>query len=446
MSSAGERHAYSLERSLQWTLGVLVVVVLLSLTGSALWIGREGAERFVASRLAHDAEALITALDLKRGEVGSSLPPVYSQPFSGHYYWVRLEEGGGRRSRSLWDYPLEVDTLAPGETTLDLYDGPENQRLLLWRAGFEKQGTRFTVAVAEDLTPLLGTLRLLLWVGVGLSVLGTLILLLVQRWLLRRGFRQVTAVRSDLRRLDAGEIDRLREDVPEEIQPLVRELNQFIDAWRSHLQRSRQALGNLAHALKSPLNLILLHHGEDPDDPVAEQAARMRELIDRELRRARLAGGGSPGRCFRPHEDIPDLVAGIRTLYQDRSLEITTEIHAPERLPFDEEDMLELLGNLLDNAAKWARHCVHLGLHWGEDLRVLVEDDGPGVEPAAAKVLSARGSRLDESIPGHGLGLSIVQEVVRMHGGRIDLGRSERFGGFAARIELPAPRKHGHRV
>jgi signal transduction histidine kinase len=172
----------------------------------------------------------------------------------------------------------------------------------------------------------------------------------------------------------------------------------------------------------------------------------MRELIDRELRRARLAGGGSPGRCFRPHEDIPDLVAGIRTLYQDRSLEITTEIHAPERLPFDEEDMLELLGNLLDNAAKWARHCVHLGLHWGEDLRVLVEDDGPGVEPAAAKVLSARGSRLDESIPGHGLGLSIVQEVVRMHGGRIDLGRSERFGGFAARIELPAPRKHGHRV
>jgi len=446
MSSAGERHAYSLERSLQWTLGVLVVVVLLSLTGSALWIGREGAERFVASRLAHDAEALITALDLQSGEVGAPLPPVYSQPFSGHYYWVRLEEGRVQRSRSLWDYPLEVDTLAPGETALELYDGPDEQRLLLWRAGFEKQETRFTVSVAEDLTPLLGTLRLLLWDGVGLSVLGTLILLLVQRWLLRRGFRQVAAVRSDVRRLDAGEIDRLREDVPEEIQPLVRELNQFIDAWRSHLQRSRQALGNLAHALKSPLNLILLHHGEDPDDPVAEQAARMRELIDRELRRARLAGGGSPGRCFRPHEDIPDLVAGIRTLYQDRSLEITTEIHAPERLPFDEEDMLELLGNLLDNAAKWARHCVHLGLHWEEGLKIQVEDDGPGVEPEAAEVLSERGRRLDESIPGHGLGLSIVHEVVRMYGGWIGLGRSERLGGFTARIELPTSRKHGHRV
>jgi signal transduction histidine kinase len=320
---------------------------------------------------------------------------------------------------------------------MDLHDGPQDQRLLLWRGGFEKQGLSFTVAVAEDLTPLLGALWLLLWVGVGLSLFGALTLLLVQRWLLRRGFAQVAAVRTDLQRLDAGEIDRLREDVPEEVQPLVRELNQFIDGWRNHLQRSRQALGNLAHALKSPLNLILLHHPETLNDPVAEQAIRMRGLIDRELRRARLAGEGSPGRRFRPHEDVPDLVAGIQTLYKDKPLEISTDIDTPKRLPFDEEDMLELLGNLLDNAAKWARGRVRLSLRWGEGLQVLIEDDGPGVEPDAAEVLSTRGSRLDESVPGHGLGLSIVQEIVRVHGGRVSFGRSEKLGGFASTVKLP---------
>jgi len=440
MYSVARRHTGSLERRLQWALGSLAVVVLLSLTGSALWIGREGAEQFVASRLAHDAEALIAGLDLQKGEIGGPLPPVYNQPFSGHYYWVRFGDGRVRRSRSLWDHRLDVETVAPGSSLLEITDGPRGQRLLLWRAGFEKQGIDFTVAVAEDLTPLLGTLQRFLWVGLGLSLLGVVILLLVQRWLLRRGFAQVATVRADLQRLDAGEIDRLREEVPEEVQPLVRELNQFIDAWRNHLQRSRQALGNLAHALKSPLNLILLHHPETRKDPVAEQAVRMCGLIDRELRRARLAGEGSPGRRFRPREDIADLIAGIRTLYKDKSLEIHTDIDTPKRLPFDEEDTLELLGNLLDNAAKWARRRVHLSLRWGEGLRIVVEDDGPGIEPDAAEVLSTRGSRLDESIPGHGLGLSIVQEIVRVHGGHLHFGRSEKLGGFASTIDLPGAR------
>jgi len=433
----GKARTGSLERSLQWALGLLVVAVLLSLTGAAVWIGQEGAEQFVASRLTHDAEALIAGLDPKSGEIGGPLPPVYHQPFSGHYYWVQFDGGRLQRSRSWWDHPVEIDDLAPGENALQLESGPQGQRLLLWRAGYEKQGVVFTVAVAEDLTPLLDVLWWLLWVGIGLSLFGVLTLLSVQRWLLRRGFRQVAAVRADLQRLGAGDIERLREDVPAEVLPLVRELNQFIDAWRNHLQRSRQALGNLAHALKSPLNLILLHHAERTNDPVAEQALRMHGLIDRELRRARLAGEGSPGRHFRPHVDVPDLVVGLKVLFQEKSLEISTDIDTPEHLPFDEEDMLELLGNLSENAAKWARRRVYFSLRWDDGLRILIEDDGPGVEPDAAKDLSTRGTRLDEKTPGHGLGLSIVQEIVRVHGGRLSFGCSKRLGGFAACVELP---------
>jgi hypothetical protein len=303
----------SLERSLQWTLGLLVLAALLSITLAGVWIIRQAAEQFVASRLAHDAEALIAGLTPGAGEIGRPLPPVYRQPFSGHYYLVTFDDGESLRSRSLWDYGLDAEPLAPGETALDLRDGPRSQRLLQWRAGYEKGGRQFTVAVAEDVDPLLGELRRLLIVGVGASILAALTLLLIQRRLLRRGFRRIDAVREDIRRLDCGETDRLSDKVPAEVRPLVRELNQLIDGWRSHLARSRNALGNLAHALKSPLNLILLHHAEARDDPVAAQAIRMRDLIERELRRARLAGERSPGRRFRPREDIEDLVAGLHT-------------------------------------------------------------------------------------------------------------------------------------
>ena len=429
----------SLERSLQWTLGILVLAVLLSLTAAGTWILLHGLEQFAASRLAHDAEALIAGIPAQGLEIERPLPPVYSQPFSGHYYLVRLGDGRAIRSRSLWDHPFEAANLAPGETRLDLHSGPQGQRLLLWQAGYERQGSAFTVAIAEDLNPLLRALARFLYLGIGLSLLGALILLAVQRWLLRRAFRQIDAVRTDVQRLTSGAITRLREDVPAEIRPLVGEMNLLIAAWRAHLERSRASLGNLAHALKSPLALILQLAGSEGHGAVREQAERMRTLVDRELKRARLAGGGAPARRFRAREDGEDLIATVNALYADKGLDIAANIHAPAHLPFDQEDMLELLGNLLDNAAKWARGCVRLSLDATETLHILVEDDGPGVEPAEAEILLSRGSRLDETTPGHGLGLAIVGDIVRLHGGELRFGRSESLGGLAVKVELPIP-------
>lgn len=435
----GQGRTGSLERSLQWTLGLLVLAALLSITLGGVWIIRQAAEQFVASRLAHDADALVAGLNPGASEIGRPLPPVYRQPFSGHYFVVTFDDASPLRSRSLWDFTLDIARLPPGKTALDVREGPRSQHLLLWRAGYEKGGRPFTVAVAEDIGPLLGELRRLLIVGVGASFLAALTLLLIQRRLLRRGFRRIDAVREDIKRLDSGATDRLSEEVPAEVRPLVRELNQLIGAWRSHLARSRNALGNLAHALKSPLNLILLHHAERGDDPIAAQALRMRDLIERELRRARLAGEHSPGRRFRPREDIADLVESLHTLYADKTITITTDIEAPEQVVLDQEDMLELIGNLIDNACKWAKRRAHLTLRVGEVLLLMTDDDGPGVEPGESALLAMRGERLDEGTPGHGLGLAIVGEIVRMHGGSLELGRSQRFGGFAARVELPYP-------
>jgi len=420
-------------------LGILVLAVLLSLTAAGTWILLQGLEQFAASRLAHDAEALIAGIPAQGVEIERPLPPVYSQPFSGHYYLVRLGDGRAIRSRSLWDHPFEAANLAPGETRLDLHSGPQGQRLLLWQAGYERQGSAFTVAIAEDLNPLLRALARFLYLGIGLSLLGALILLAVQRWLLRRAFRQIDAVRTDVQRLTSGEITRLREDVPAELRPLVGEMNLLIAAWRAHLERSRASLGNLAHALKSPLALILQLAGSEGHGTVREQAERMRTLVDRELKRARLAGGGAPARRFRPREDGEDLIATVNALYADKGLDIAANIHAPAHLPFDQEDLLELLGNLLDNAAKWARGRVRLSLDATGPLHILVEDDGPGVEPAEAEILLSRGSRLDETTPGHGLGLAIVGDIVRLHGFELRFGRSESLGGLAVKVELPIP-------
>jgi len=429
----------SLERSLQWTLGLLVLTVLLMLTAAGAWMLARAAEHFAATRLAHDAEALVAGLDAQTSQVDRPLPPIFQQPFSGHYFVVRFADGRVLRSRSLWDHPFEVAPLPAGATALERREGPLGQRLLVWGAGYARGEDAFTVAVTEDLRPLHEELRAFLIAALLLSLLGIGVLLLAQHRLLRLGFRRIDAVRADVQRLANGEVDRLGESVPAEVRPLVRELNALIDGWRDHLARSRNALGNLAHALKSPLNLILLYR-EGPHDPVAEQAERMRSLIERELRRARLAGERSPGRRFRPHADIADLVDGIRTLYAERDLAITTEINAPERLAFDQDDMLELIGNLLDNAAKWAAGRVELHLRAGRDgLQLSIDDDGPGIPEESAAALTLRGGRLDEAVPGHGLGLAIIGDIVQMHGGEIRLERSPKLGGLSASVGLPDP-------
>lgn len=416
----------------------MIVVVLVGLTGVAAWLGRESMEAFIASRLAHDAEALIGRLDTRGRNIAQALSPIYRQPLSGHYFVIRFEDGHELRSRSLWDHAWSIEPLPPGTTAVTRVKGPQEQRLLVWRGGYEKQGVAFTVAAAEDISPVVHALWRFLEIGMLVAIIVAAVFLWVQRALLRRGFQRLETVRADLGRLRRGEAVKLREDVPSEVRPLVREINELIDSWAAHLERSRNALGNLAHALKSPLGLILQHSESHPGNgPVADQAKRIRQLIDRELRRARLAGKSTAARRFAPRRDLADMVATIRTLYAGKDLELDTRVEAPEHLPFDQEDMLELLGNLLDNAAKWAKRRLRVTLVAKEELRIRVEDDGPGVDPTAAEQIMGRGSRLDESMPGHGLGLAIVGDIVGLYGGGLSLVRSQDLGGLAAVVELP---------
>ncbi len=355
-------------KSLEGRLQLGLVVTLVVLMGLIWLIGsqalRNMTEGFVASRLEHDAEGLLAAMMIDRGGMRlrwRRINQVYSQPLSGLYYVIRFDDGHTVRSRSLWDQSLEMPELAPGETRRELVQGPADQRLLLLLNGYRKSGRNLTLGVGEDMTPIYDERDYFMrWFAV-LAVGGLLVLLLVQSLAVRRSFRRLKRVREDMHRLEQGQVVELSEDVPSEVRPLVQEFNHLLRLLSQRLERSRNALGNLAHALKGPLNLLTQYFdasGSDPVDSGRQQAAlqteRIRQLVERELKRARLAGKDLFSRRFHPVEELPDLIAVLRQVHRTKAVSVHHQIDEGIEPFGDREDMLELLGNLLDNACKWA--------------------------------------------------------------------------------------------
>ena len=414
-------------------------------------------ESYVAGRLGHDTESLLSALTLMPdGKVSLDLNrvnPVFQRPFSGHYYDIRVSSAPSSapgsqtpslRSRSLWDEDLPDVSAGVGESILSHLDGPLGQELLLRTSGFDKQGHRIIIAMAEDLSPLNANVwefrKRYAWVSV--VILAALIAL--QTGIVRVSLRPLRQAREDLARLERGEVQRINSEVPAEIIPLVDELNRMVQVMSARLERSRNALGNLAHALKTPLTLLT----RLADDPALERSTALRErllqhvsslnrLVERELKRARLAGGAMPGQQVDLQQEIGSLVVALKRIHHDKRLDIQCDIRDGARFPGDREDLLELLGNLMDNACKWAKERVLVTLEQGEKLTLRVEDDGPGCPGDLLDDLLRRGVRVDESRAGHGLGLAIARDVVTSYGGEIQLGRSAALGGFEAVIDLP---------
>jgi len=439
--------------SLEGRLQLGLALSLLLLIGGIWWLGQEALQRtadaFVLSRLQHDADALIAAFHSNRlGEprVGQRhLTPVYNQPYSGHYFALETSDAKRLRSRSLWDWDLPVRPMAVGETSTWRTAGPSGQRLLVWGGGFSKGGHDFSLAVAEDVAPLDAELRSFQWWLAGIAAAALVLIILLQRFVVTQAFRRLQPVYRDMECLERGEAVTLTEAVPREILPLVRKLNRLLELFGQRLERSRNAAGNLAHALKGPMNLMQqrLNARNRPLYPetrqiLEEQLARIQRLMERELKRARFAGAGAPGRQFDPAAELPTLVQLLQRMYPDKALEIELQLDTPAPLSADREDMLELLGNLLDNACKWADSKVLCRVAQIDGATVLtVEDDGPGCSDAELEAIGNRGVRLDESVSGHGLGLSIVKDIVGLYGGSIACGPSDALGGFRACVTLP---------
>ncbi|HSG04927.1 MAG TPA: sensor histidine kinase, partial [Nitrospiria bacterium] len=365
--------------------------------------------------------------------------------FSGYYYVVGSEDHQ-IRSRSLWDQDLGVSSLEAGERVILRDAGPQGQRLLVAAGGYEKQGALLTIAVAEDLSAVEKQIRdfQIIYGGVSLALLVFLILL--QRWIVRAGLAPVENARKEVAALERGEIFQIDENAPAEVRPFIREINQLLDAMRRRLKRSRNALGNLAHALKGPLSILVqlgdreeLKRHPEIQSELLRQTGLLKDRMDRELKRARLAGGRQTGLPVGLKEEIGYLIDALGKVYREKQVAAKSEIPPTAVFYGDREDFLELLGNLLDNAFKWSKGRVRLTVSEGEGVRLTVEDDGPGCLPEEVERLSRRGERLDETVDGHGLGLSIVREIVEQYSGQIEFGRSESLGGFAVSVSFPPP-------
>ena len=439
--------------SLQARLGVGLVVTVLALF-AAQWVVvnlslRTLTEHYFASRLTHDVEGLLAGMDFdddgrpvvaaERGD------PIFKRPLSGHYYQI-ISGDYVVRSRSLWDHSLTVKPIAVGSHKLTTTKGPQQQPLVMFVAGYEKRGHVLTIAVAEDYSPIEHEFGAFQWRYILITFAVLLGLIVLQIWVVRRSLRPMLWLRRDVRRLERGEIQRLKREVPAEVVPLVEEINHLIVILGERLERSRNALGNLAHALKTPLTALdqLLNSEELNAHPQLQ--ARLRgqseiigSFIQRELKRARLAGAATPGRRFDLSRELPPLLEALKQIHHAKNLAV--EWHIPPELsyPAEREDMLELFGNLLDNACKWAADKVIFDVMEGPGLSFSVEDDGPGAPQEQLAQLSERGVRLDESVGGSGLGLSIAREIVAYYRGEMGFERSPRLGGFRVWVRLPPP-------
>ena len=369
--------------------------------------------------------------------------PRFAAPLSG-YYWQVMGGPKPLRSRSLWDSQLRLPTDEPksGQTHMHQIAGPDGRLLLVVERRFvpEGGGAGFRVAVASDLSRLRRA-RDDFAADLAPSLAVLAVVLAAAMWAqLTLGLRPLGKLRAEVAAISQGRARRLPDAAPAEVRPLVAEVNGLLEAQDLTVERARARAADLAHGLKTPLAAIandaarLRAEGEAEIARSLEAAAEtMRRHIERELARARLSGSSRDRSAPAPARSVVESLVAIlkRT---ERGERIEFRVETPEALawPMDRSDLTEALGNLLDNATRYARSVVRVSAP--SAVEIDVEDDGPGVAPDREALIRQRGGRLDES-GGAGLGVAIVQDILDAYGGGLLFERSP-LGGLKVRLML----------
>ncbi|GAA4327671.1 HAMP domain-containing sensor histidine kinase [Pigmentiphaga soli] len=447
-------------RSLLARLGcaaALLIALALAVGGAGLTlIFDRQMERRAAAELGLYAKAL--AAQLRIGDGGrpelEAVPaePRFDQPYSGLYWQIDTPAGRSLRSRSLWDYALPARPGQPGEAPVrHRLDGPEHAALLAVSRTIVTDDApgapTATITVALDYADLAAERRSFLELLVpALAGLG-LLLALAMAGLLYLALRPFRGLRADLQAIHAGRRRTLSRDVPDEVQPVVDDLNRLIAFQDAALERACAQAGDLAHGLKTPLAVLgaMARDARRQGQPgvageIEGQVDLMRHHVERALARARAGMTAAVGR--RATADVGRTLASIlralRTLPDAQALRWEVALpSSPLRFAGDDGDLTEILGNLLDNARKWARRHVRVSAD-GRDghFTLTIEDDGPGL-PDDVAVRIERGRRWDESRPGSGFGLAIARDLAEAYQGSLGFSRSP-LGGLAVAVSLPA--------
>lgn len=422
-------------------------------------------EQHVETRIAAELQGQLNQLAAGlETDADGKLQPVaelgdrrYAQPYSGIYWQIDPAEGPRQRSRSLWDYELALprDELPDGSVHRHGVAGPQGATLFAVERGLTlaaPSGTmpvRIAVAVdRREIDEATSEFRTVLWrslVVVGSSLFAAFALML------HIGLLPLQTLQRSLRRVHAGKSATVEGAFPTEIQALVEGMNRLLDQQRQSLARARERAADLAHGFKTPLSLLaaiardLERTGAaTPAQEIESQVDAMGRHVRRELARARVAGGERDDHAAVLVKPVAEkIVATMRRIGGDRDLAWSVESSADAAFAGDETDLMEMIGNLAENAGKWALSKVVVSVAVrGDRLDILVDDDGPGIPDGAGVAALQRGKRLDESAEGTGLGLSIVDKAVAAYGGEIDLSKSP-LGGLRARLILPGAKLTG---
>ncbi len=448
---------FTKSRSLQKQLFTSLLVGVLGILTLFWWLSQSTihhiTEDYLLSRLSHDTDTIERHLQFKEGVWSLNLEgigPIYATPNSGHYFVIRTPNQT-IKSPSLGDHPLYLKPFKPPKNnrrlseklSVQIYEtsGPVEAWVLVRGIQLHKNNLPIEIYVSEDHTPIqLMLLRFDLFFGL-LTILMLIALYFLQGWLIKRAFHQLTPLESILRDFNLGhEVAIVPEDYPLEVRALIASLNAALEQSSLQFQKSRQFNGNLSHSLKTPLNLIFqlldapaLQNSPELQRNLKQQSEKILTLIERELKTDRIAH----------HQVITpvslqalmvDLIPSFEQLYREKEVYFQVGIQTTAWLSMEKEDAFELLGNLVDNACKWCKKTVVIGYD-GQTLTI--EDDGPGATPEQLTLLQERGYRTDETKPGHGIGLSIVKELVVAYQAEIVFTRSP-LGGLRVQIIFSA--------
>ena len=375
--------------------------------------------------------------------------------YSGVYWQVgELNDQGmliDAKSRSLWNerLPLPVATAAalrqypPGKTLFYNARGPRGVPLRVAVIYSMISGHALVFIAGENSASMehdVENFGLITAAALLVLAVGSLAAIYFQ---VRIGLRPLFDLTDELANTQRGAQQRLIKAYPAEIQPVATQINAFLDYSQEVVERQRTHVGNLAHALKTPLSVLITSAGEDAgplNETVRRQAELMRGQVDHHLRRARAAARSqSMGERTLVEPVFDELAVMLEQVFHDKG--VTIDWRAPDDLAFRGEraDLQEIAGNLLENACIWCRRKVRIVADFdapAHGLDLGIEDDGPGLPEERFDEVLKRGARLDESVPGSGLGLSIVDELVRAYGGTMKFERSQ-LGGLRVQVRLP---------
>jgi two-component system sensor histidine kinase PhoQ len=386
---------------------------------------------------------------------GAELPePRLHQPESGLYAAVL-----GRDDDAEWLSPSTVITSIrlpePAWSGLGEFEFLE----FTGQDGVERFVTHYSViwedeavvnfAVATDQRPFvaaIGSFRRNLYIGLGAV---TVFFVLAQALAVRWGLRPLRVMAGEVRDLEEGRRDRLSEAYPTELEGLAENLDRFIAHEERSRSRYRKAMEDLAHSLKTPLavmrNELTGRRAEGGDELVREQLDRMESTVTHQLNRAAVSGPVVVGRAVDVGLLVNRLLRALNTAYREREIEVSQSLPAGLMVRGDERDLMEMLGNLLENAFKYTGSRVAIsgealpaveGLQPAQ-ISLVIDDDGPGIDEALREQVLNRGTRADEIQPGQGIGLAMVHELVRAYSGKLSIGDSA-LGGASIRLELPS--------